>query len=1365
MTVKKNNQFSVPRRDFRKFHALVDIPDLIEVQLNSFNQFLQADVKAEDRKNIGLQAAFNSVFPIRDYNGTASLEFVKYILEPPAYDVDECKEKGLTYTMPMRIMVRLILKDIDPETKTKTIKDIKEQEVFFGELPVMTPTGTFAINGIERVIVSQLHRSPGVFFEYDKLKIQSTGRPVYMARIIPYEGSWLDFEFDQKDIIYVKVDKKKKFHATVVLKALGYTEEEILRKFYKTEFLKIENSNKLTLELDYNLLLNRKFSVDIKDPVSGEVIVPAGTKINRSLARRIVSRKVKKITVRYEDIDGRISVQDVPDKNGKVILKCNEAITKEMFEQIVNNKTGKVEFIFYDNITISSSIRDTMLLDKISGKQEAIEEFYSKLKPNESYTAEIARSFFEDMFFSNARYNLTKVGRLKINNRLKKNIPLDVTALTKEDIIDTVKYLFDLKNGKGDVDDIDHLSNRRVKTVGELLENQFKLGLLRMIKTVKEKFTHDLQTLMPSELINSKPVTAAVKEFFGSSQLSQFMDQTNPLAEITHKRRLSALGPGGLTRERAGFEVRDVHTTHYGRICPIETPEGPNIGLITSMSTYAKVDEFGFLRTPYRIVKNAVATNEFIYVSAIDEENKTIAQANTVLDSRNKIVDDYVAARRNGEFLMVHKDEVDYIDVSPIQLVSAATALIPFLEHDDANRALMGSNMQRQSVPLIKTEAPLIATGIEKYIARNSGIVIAAENEGVVTSVDARKIVVQYINEDKGPTAKIYNLHKFQKSNQGTCLNHVPVVKVNQHVKKGDILADGAAVSKGELALGKNVFVAFMPWNGYNYEDSILVNEKINKDDVFTSVHIEEYECVARELKVGKEEITRDIPNVSEDSLKDLDENGIIYIGAGVKPGDILVGKVTPKSESQPTPEEKLLKAIFGDKAGDVKDTSLKVKPGVHGTVVDVKLFSRKSVPERNKIRDQELLKLQADQAEELGIIEDIMKEHLSKLLVGEKIGEKFSDERRKIYLKHGNVITKEIVDKLPIEKWASVSFKSGSKLEEKIRKIVDSTIEQKDMIKSIFEHKINRLKRGDELPVGVFKLVKVFIATKRKLCAGDKMAGRHGNKGVVSRIVPEEDMPFLPDGRAVDIVLNPLGVPSRLNVGQILETHLGLAAKGLGEQIQTYLEENYGPDKLRKYLKSIYKNTEAGKYIDTLSNDEVMEFSGKLTNGVKMTTEVFNGATEKEIKELLKLANLPEDGQVTLYDGKTGEPFRARITVGVMYMLKLHHLVEEKIHARSTGPYSLVTQQPLGGKAQFGGQRLGEMEVWAFEAYGASYSLQEMMTVKSDDIVGRTRIFDSITKGRYAFEPGIPESFNVLVRELKSMALDVELIEKDQLE
>lgn len=1364
MTVKEPNEFSIPRKDFRKFHALMDIPDLIEVQLNSFNQFLQADSNPEERKNAGLQAAFNVVFPIKDYNETASLEFVRYILDSPTYNVDECKEKSLTYTMPMKIMVRLILKDVDPETKTKTIRDIKEQEVFFGEIPVMTSNGTFIINGIERVIVSQLHRSPGVFFEYDKLKIQSTGRPVYMARIIPYEGSWLDFEFDQKDIMYVKVDKKKKFYATVVLKALGYSDEDILRRFYKTEFIKIKG-NDLIMELDYELLLNRRFTLDIKDPASGEIIVPAGTKITRNMAKKIISRKVKHITVKYEDIDGRVSIQDVLDKEGNVILKCNESITKEIFEKVQNNKAEKLEFIFYDNISVSGSIRETLLLDKIITKQEAIEEFYSKLKPNESYTPEMVQFFFEDMFFSKARYNLTKVGRLKLNSRLGKNIPLDVTTLDKEDIIDTVKYLFDLKNGKGEVDDIDHLSNRRVRTVGELLENQFKLGLLRMAKTVKEKFTHDLQTLMPSELINPKPVTAAIKEFFGGSQLSQFMDQTNPLAEITHKRRLSALGPGGLTRERAGFEVRDVHTTHYGRICPIETPEGPNIGLIASMSTYARVDEFGFLRTPYRVVKNNIATDEIVYISAIDEENKTIAQANTALDHKNKIIEEYVAARRNGEFLMVHKDEVDFMDVSPVQLVSAAAALIPFLEHDDANRALMGSNMQRQAVPLVKTEAPLVATGIEGYIARNSGVVIVAEDDGVITSVDAKKIVIQYMNGSKGPTIKIYNLHKFHKSNQGTCLNQVPVVKVGQRVKKSQIIADGAAVANGELALGKNVVVAFMPWNGYNYEDSILVSERINKEDIFTSIHIEEYECSARELKVGREEITRDIPNVSDDSLKDLDESGIIRIGAEVKQGDILVGKVTPKGESQPTPEERLLKAIFGDKAGDVKDTSLRVKPGVHGTIVDVRIFSRKSAPDKDKTKDQELVRMHSDQEEELSIIEDTMKEHLRKLLHGEKIGEKFSDERRKIHLKHGDVVTEELIVRLPIEKWASMTFMAGSKLQEKVQKVIDSTIEQKDMIKSIFDQKINRLKRGDELPVGVFKLVKVFIATKRKLFAGDKMAGRHGNKGVVSRIVPVEDMPFLPDGRPIDIVLNPLGVPSRLNVGQILETHLGWAAKGLGEQIQEYLEENYSDDKLRDYLKDIYKNTAFVKSIDNLGNEELRNFAGRLIDGVKITTEVFNGATENEIKELLKLASLPEDGQITLFDGKTGEPFRAKITVGVMYMMKLHHLVEEKIHARSVGPYSLVTQQPLGGKAQFGGQRLGEMEVWAFEAYGASNALQEMITVKSDDILGRTRIFDSITKGKHNFEPGVPEAFNVLMRELKSMALDVDLIERDQLE
>ncbi|MCL4479599.1 MAG: DNA-directed RNA polymerase subunit beta [Deltaproteobacteria bacterium] len=1364
MTTNVYDELSVSRKDFRKFRTIMDIPNLIEVQVDSFNQFLQADVKPEERKNIGLQAAFNAVLPIKDYNDTASVEFVKYILDPPTYTEDECREKSLTYTMPIKILVRLILKDIDPETKTKTIRDIKEQEVYFGDIPIMTTKGTFIINGIERVIINQLHRSPGVFFEYDKLKIQSIGRPAYIARIIPYEGSWLDFEFDPKNIMYVKVDKRKKFYATVLLKALGYTDEDILRKFYKTEAVKIKN-NVLTLHIDYDLLLNRKFFSDIIDPSTGDAVVPAGTKITRNLVRRIISRNIKTMTINYEDIDGMVSVGEIKSRDGRSILKCNQGLDKDIFKQILEEQINKLEFIYFDNISVGSDIRETLLLDKITNQQEAIEEFYSKLRPNESYTPEITKSFFEDMFFSKSKYNLTNVGRLKINKRLGTDTPLDITVLTRENIIDTAKHLFDLKNGRGDVDDIDHLSNRRVRTVGELLENQFKLGLLRMAKTVKEKFTHDLQTLMPSELVNPKPVIAAIKEFFGGSQLSQFMDQTNPLAELTHKRRLSALGPGGLTRERAGFEVRDVHSTHYGRICPIETPEGPNIGLIASMSTYAKVDEFGFLRTPYRIVKNGVVKNEIIYVSAIDEEDKTIAQMNTQTDEENKIIDEYVAARRGGEFIMVHKDEVDYMDVSPTQLVSVAAALIPFLEHDDANRALMGSNMQRQAVPLIKTEAPIIATGMERYVGRNSGAIIIAEEDGIITSVDAKRIVVQYTDKAKRTNVKIYNLHKFQKSNQGTCLNQIPAVKASQKIKRGDILADGAAVSGGELALGKNVLVAFMPWNGYNYEDSILVNERINKDDVFTSIHIEEYECSARELKLGREEITRDIPNVSDEALKDIDESGIVRIGAEVKPGDILVGKITPKGESQPSPEEKLLKAIFGDKAGDVKDTSLRVKPGVHGIVVDVKIFSRKSGSDKDKTKDQELLKLQTDQEEELSIIDDTMKEQMKKLLVGEKIIEKFNDDRRKISLKKGAVITEEIVDKLPVEKWVSISLLENGKLEEKVKKIVEATIEQKDMIKAIFEQKINRLKKGDELPIGVFKLVKVYIATKRKLFAGDKMAGRHGNKGVVSKIVPEEDMPFLPDGRAVDIVLNPLGVPSRLNVGQILETHLGWSARAFGEQIQEFIDEHYSAQKLKGYLKDIYKNTAIAKHIDKFDDKEVVEFAKTLTNGIKMSTEVFNGATEKEIKDMLKLANLPENGQITLYDGKSGEPFRSRVTVGVMYMMKLHHLVEEKIHARSTGPYSLVTQQPLGGKAQFGGQRLGEMEVWALEAYGAAYTLQEMLTVKSDDIPGRTRIFDSIVKGRHNFEPGIPESFNVMVRELKSLGLNIELIEKEQLE
>jgi DNA-directed RNA polymerase subunit beta len=1231
----------------------------------------------------------------------------------------------------------------------------------------MTENGTFMVNGTERVIVSQLHRSPGVFFEHDKGKTHASGKFLYSARVIPYRGSWLDFEFDPRDVLYVRIDRRRKFHATVLLRALGMTTEDLLNYFYKADVISFEG-RKPTLAFKGDQLMGVKAGADVRDPKSNELIVREGKKLTRPLIRQIEQSRIKQIPISWEDVVGRVAAHDIVDpKSREVLVECNQEISQEKLDLIREKGITQVEVVFFDDNHVGPYLRNTLLQDKIQSPQEAILEIYRRLRPGDPPTAESATNFFNNLFFNPDRYDLSKVGRLKLNHRLKLNVPLEQGTLRKEDILEVVRYLLELKNGNGSVDDIDHLGNRRIRAVGELVENHFRVGLVRMERVIKEKMSlQDIETLMPQELINYKPVSAALKEFFGSSQLSQFMDQTNPLSEVTHKRRLSALGPGGLTRERAGFEVRDVHPTHYGRVCPIETPEGPNIGLIASLTTYARVNEFGFIETPYREVENGRVTDRIRYLSALEEEDHVIAQANAPIDGRGAFTVELVSSRKGGEFVMARPDEVDYMDVSPNQLVSVAAALIPFLENDDANRALMGSNMQRQAVPLLRTEAPIVGTGMEKVVARDSGVTVVARRDGVVESVDSTRIVVK---ADRAIGAKdtgvdIYSLVKYQRSNQNTCINQRPIVVVGDHVKADDIVADGPSTEMGELALGRNIMVALMPWGGYNFEDSILISERVVKEDVFTSIHIEEFECVARDTKLGPEEITRDTPNVGDEALTDLDESGIIRIGAEVKPGDILVGKITPKGETQLSPEEKLLRAIFGEKAGEVRDTSLRVPPGVEGTVINVRIFSRKGLnkDERSRvIEDEEISRLKKDQHEEIRIIQDGALKRLKKVLVGRSSATRLSDDERKVLLNKGKEITEEDLEQIPMAYWGEIRV-DDELAEAELRRIVDSTAEQVDLIKVVFQDKINKLKGGDELPPGVIKMVKVFVAVKRKLQVGDKMAGRHGNKGVISRILPEEDMPFLNDGTPVDIVLNPLGVPSRMNVGQILEAHLGWAARSLGKQIEELLH-NGRPDVevVRRRLKEYLGSRETGEFIDGIKDPDVLKLGDKYRAGIHLASPVFDGPMEEDTFNLLRKAGLPVTGQVTLFDGRSGEPFDQQVTVGVMYMMKLHHLVDDKIHARSTGPYSLVTQQPLGGKAQFGGQRLGEMEVWALEAYGAAYTLQEMLTVKSDDVVGRTRMYEAIVKGENLLEPGLPESFNVMVKELQSLGLDVNLVEE----
>ncbi|MCD6264883.1 MAG: DNA-directed RNA polymerase subunit beta [Deltaproteobacteria bacterium] len=1359
---KEDSADFYPRKNFARIKTILDIPDLIDVQRDSYERFLQQNVPPEKRKDIGLQGAFKNVFPIQDLNKTCSLEFVRYFFEDIKYNEEECLKKGMTYEAPTKIVVQLLVFDFDEITGSKNIRDIKEQEIYFGTLPMMTERGTFIINGVERVVVSQLHRSPGVFFDNGNGKTHPSGKPLYSARIIPLRGSWIDFEFDAKDILFVRIDRRRKFPATILLKAFGYSEEEILRNFYKIEKILVDKDS-FSCILDLNTLQGQKIPEDIIDQKTGTVIGKKGERFSKKLYKKIVDIGLKEIPTNSNYLQGRIAAHDIVDpQTGEVLVRTNQAFDQESLELIQNKGIREIDLLILDSPEVSKSIRNSMLLDKVVTTDDAILDIYRKLRPTSPPTQEMANAYFHNLFFNPSTYDLSQVGRLKMNYRLNQHIPLEVCTLRKEDIIETLKELVNLNVKEGTVDDIDHLGNRRVRSVGELLEEGYRIGLVRMQRAIEERMSlQDVDTLMPRDLINSKPVSAVINEFFGSSQLSQFMDQTNPLSEITHKRRLSALGPGGLTRERAGFEVRDVHPSHYGRICPIETPEGPNIGLIVSLSTFSHVNDFGFIETPYRKVEDGVVSANIEYLTAMDEKEYAIAQANEPLDSESRFVRDIVAARKGGEACLVSANEVKYMDVSPNQLVSVAASLIPFLEHDDANRALMGSNMQRQAVPLLQPKSPLIGTGIEKVIGKHSGVAAIARKDGTVESVSASRIVIRPEREEDG--VEIYKLLKFRRSNQSTCYNQKPIVKKGDRVRKGQIIADGPAMEQSELALGRNVTVAFLSWGGYNFEDAILVSERLVQEDVFTSIHIEEFSVLARDTKLGPEEITRDIPNAGEEALKKLDESGIIRLGAEVSPGDVLVGKITPKGETQLSPEEKLLRAIFGEKAGDVKDTSLRVPPGVEGIVIDAKVFSRKGVEkdERTKaIQAEEISQLSKDKKDEIEVIERNAREKLSSLLEGKHLK---SDLRHKatgkILLARGQVIDHEFLKNVPVDSWQGANIKADMEVIENMESVVLMYQQQIEKLEELFKERIKRLDIGDELSPGVIKLVKVFVAVKRKLSVGDKMSGRHGNKGVISVILPVEDMPYFADGTPVDIVLNPLGVPSRMNVGQILEAHLGWSAYELGKQIRVLMENIKSKSEVRDKLKEIYSK-EYDQIFAGVSDEEIKAKLDYIKDGVHMATPVFDGAQEEEIIECLREAGLPVSGQVVLYDGRTGEPFDRHVTVGIMYMMKLHHLVDDKIHARSIGPYSLVTQQPLGGKAQFGGQRLGEMEVWAMESYGAAYSLQEFLTVKSDDVAGRTRMYEKIVKGNNFLEPGLPESFNVLVKELQSLGLEVDLNE-----
>jgi DNA-directed RNA polymerase subunit beta len=1357
------------RRGFGKIDKIIDIPNLIEIQKKSYERFLQRDAAPEERKEIGLQGAFRSVFPISDFSGTSSLEFVKYAFEELKYDEQECLNKGMTYEAPLKLTVRLLVFDTDETDGTKSIRDIKEQEIYFGTLPMMTDRGTFIVNGTERVIVSQLHRSPGVFFDHDKGKTHSSGKLLYSARIIPLRGSWLDFEFDPKDLLHVRIDRRRKFPVTTFLKALGYSVNEVLREFYVTEEITIGEDQCFRPAKIENLYQSR-VGKEIVHPKTKKILAKVGDKYTKRLQKALDSAGITQIPIPYEELEGRILADDLIDTaTGELLAYGNQPLTPEIAQGISEKGITTIECLVLGAPGVSSTIRDTMLLDKVESSDEGILELYRKMRPSSPATQEVANNFFRNLFFNISTYDLSPVGRLKLNYRLGFDRPLEERTLSKEDIIATVKELIRLKSAEASVDDIDNLGNRRVRAVGELLENQYRIGLVRMERAIKERMSlQEVETLMPHDLINSKPVSAVVKEFFGTSQLSQFMDQTNPLSEITHKRRLSALGPGGLTRERAGFEVRDVHPTHYGRICPIETPEGPNIGLIVSLSTYARVNDFGFIETPYREADNGTVSKHIEYLSALDEKDYPIAQANAPLDKKGAFVREEAAVRIEGEASKAPVQDVKYMDVSPDQLVSVSASLIPFLEHDDANRALMGSNMQRQAVPLLKAKAPLIGTGIERVVAKDSGVSVVAKRDGVVEDVDASRILIRALGGTEEDEVEIYKLVKYKKSNQNTCYNQKPIVKRGDVVKAGQIIADGPATELGELALGQNLMVAFMSWGGYNFEDSIVISERVVKEDTYTSIHIEEFEVFSRDTKLGKEEITRDIPNVGEEALQDLDESGVVRVGAEVKPGDILVGKITPKGETQLSPEEKLLRAIFGDKAGDVKDTSLRVPPGVEGIAIDAKVFARRGVEKDQRslrIEEEEKTRLQKDAQDEIQIIADSARRKLKDILVDQKLKSNLRDKMSgKVLCSTRRTINAEDVDQIPIEAWLSADVKAPMDLIERMEAVVETYTRRVTDVEKHLDEKIERLSLGDELAPGVIKMVKVYVAVKRKLSVGDKMAGRHGNKGVLSRILPAEDMPYFADGTPVDIVLNPLGVPSRMNVGQVLETHLGWASHELGKQVGAMLDQVRAQakkiDALRKKLRETFTKSEYNHYFKELNDGELLSSANSLRDGVHMASPVFDGAREDEIKACLEKAGLPDSGQATLYDGRTGVPFDRQVTVGIMYMMKLHHLVDDKLHARSIGPYSLVTQQPLGGKAQFGGQRLGEMEVWAMEAYGAAYSLQEFLTVKSDDVAGRTRMYERIVKGNNILEAGLPESFKVLIKELQSLGLEAQLFE-----
>ena len=1376
MTKAHNNQKRV-RKNYGKIREVAEMPNLIEVQRSSYDIFLNSGDTSSPIDNEGIQGVFNSVFPIKDFNDTAVLEFVSYELEKPKYDVEECQQRDMTYSAPLKVKLRLVVFDIDEITGSKSVKGIKEQDVYMGDIPLMTPNGTFVFNGTERVVVSQMHRSPGVFFDHDRGKTHSSGKILFTCRIIPYRGSWLDFEFDAKDLVYVRIDRRRKLPVSTMLYSLGMTQEDICNAYYNTvTYVKSENNN-WSCPFFPERFRGVKPNFDIIDSDTGEVIAPADKKVTPRLVKKLLEQKKSiNILVPFENLIGRYAAVDmINEKTGEIWIEAGEELTWEVDEKtgdviggslskLINNGINEIPTLDIDNVNIGPYIRNTMMTDKNFNYEMALVDIYRVMRPGEPPTLDAAINLCDTLFFDPERYDLSAVGRVKLNMRLDLSTDDTQRTLRKEDIIGVIKALVELRDGRGEIDDIDHLGNRRVRSVGELMENQYRLGLLRMERAIRERMTSvEIDTVMPQDLINAKPVAAAVREFFGSSQLSQFMDQTNPLSEVTHKRRLSALGPGGLTRDRAGFEVRDVHPTHYGRVCPIETPEGPNIGLINSLASFARVNKYGFIETPYRRVKDSKVTDEVIYMSATEEMKYTIAQANAKLDEKGKFINDLVSTRKSGEYMLNPAESVELIDVSPKQLVSVAASLIPFLENDDANRALMGSNMQRQAVPLLKAEAPFVGTGMESIVARDSGASIMAKRAGTIDQIDAMRIVIRVTEklEAGDPGVDIYRLRKFQRSNQNTCINQKPLVKVGDTVARGEVIADGPCTDMGELALGKNVLVAFMPWNGYNYEDSILMSERIVRDDVFTSIHIEEYEISARDTKLGPEEITRDIPNVGEEALRNLDEAGIVYIGAEVGPNDILVGKITPKGESPMTPEEKLLRAIFGEKASDVRDTSLRMSPGDSGTVVEVRVFNRHGIEKDERaiqIEREEIERLSRDRDDEQAILERNIYARLENLLIDQKIVKSPSESN------NTELVDKPLLEKLSKGQWWQIIVDDDKKITQ-IEALKDQFDVQKKALESRFNDKVEKVRRGDDLLPGVMKMVKVFVAVKRKLQPGDKMAGRHGNKGVISRVVPVEDMPFLEDGTTVDVVLNPLGVPSRMNVGQILETHMGWASHNLGKIIGKAIDEykkSRNNDVVIKSLRKAYTDEVFEKNFSRMSDERIIEAAQNVVNGIPIATPVFDGAKEVNVNDALERAGLNVSGQSIVFDGRTGEKFSRPVTIGMKYILKLHHLVDEKIHARSTGPYSLVTQQPLGGKAQFGGQRFGEMEVWALEAYGAAYTLQEMLTVKSDDVAGRTKVYESIVKGDDDFEAGVPESFNVLVKEIRSLGLSVDLLDRD---